>query len=181
MAIRFSFSGKEHRRHNNTERQERPVNVGLTAEDVRGIVNREMNNMDTKKTIVSCFDELAATNLRTEAVLNEIKEELSSIAENGENLESAVHKDNLASYRNLKELIESSDAEERGRAESLFRIEEQNRRTWELILRTDGDNKKRFKKLKALATWAVVLGVIAVLLCIVILYFNLPVEWRFLG
>lgn len=177
MAIRLNvFSGRD-RKKTVSEKPDK----NLSVDDVKVIVNRELSNMDTRKTVMSCFDEISATNLRTEAVLNEIKDELSSISENGGKLESTVHKDNLASYRNLKELIEQSDAQERTRGESLFRIEEQNRRTWELILRTDADNKKRFKKLKTLLIWCLLMGILAVLIGLAVLYFNLPAEWRFLG
>lgn len=81
MAFRFDFlNSKDNRTTHDKEREQRETkdNKPLTASDVVGIVNREMNSATAKNQLMGYFDGIAASSLRTEAMLTELRDVLDS-------------------------------------------------------------------------------------------------------
>lgn len=83
MAFKFDFlNSKENKtQHEKDAREYKEQRQAkepkpLTAEEVRGIVSREMNNATAKNQVIGYFDSIAASSVRTEAMLAELKEEL---------------------------------------------------------------------------------------------------------
>ncbi len=140
MAIRWNvFQGKESGR-SKVHRAERP----LTDEAIKNIVSKEVSAASMKSQLMKYYDEASASSIRTEAVLGEIKEamddslaiikeaaisdsnnsdkldELNRLVQRNtqlsENLESSVHKDNLLTYKNIKDILESIENNNRARA-----------------------------------------------------------------
>ncbi|MCM1308973.1 MAG: hypothetical protein NC223_10285 [Butyrivibrio sp.] len=116
MAFKFDFlNSKEnktqHEKDTREYKEQRQAKEPkpLTAEEIRGIVNREMNNATAKNQVIGYFDSLAASSVRTEAMLSELKEELE------------------ASLAVIKDTVRSSDS-----SEKLERIDESVRRVVEL-------------------------------------------------
>lgn len=85
MAFKFDFlNSRENKAQHEKEardyreRSQPKEQKPLTAEEVRGIVNREMNNAAAKNQVIGYFDNIAAGSVRIEAMLTELKEELES-------------------------------------------------------------------------------------------------------
>ena len=121
----------------------------LTADEVRNIVSREVNTVSAQSKIMKYFDELEAQGVRTEALLGEIREaiddSISQVKEAaaGSNismgkleeidasvkkveqlsmgLENTVHKDNLLSYKNIKDRLEELEENSIFRAKKIRR------------------------------------------------------------
>lgn len=116
MAFKFDFlNSKENKaphekdmREYKEQRQPKEQKP-LTAEEVRGIVSREMNNATAKNQVIGYFDSIAASSVRTEAMLTELKEELET------------------SLAIIKDTVQNSD-----HSEKLERIDESVKRVVEL-------------------------------------------------
>lgn len=97
---------------------------GVTPEEIKSIVNREVNAASTKTQMIKYFDNIAASSERAETMLVEIKdamdendekfrmlEELSctmkEVAASCGNLETVLHKDNLITYKNIKDRLDA--------------------------------------------------------------------------
>lgn len=116
MAFKFDFlNSKEnkapHEKDTREYKEPRPQKEQkpLTAEEVRGIVSREMNNATAKNQVIGYFDSIAASSVRTEAMLTELKEELET------------------SLAIIKDTVQNSD-----NSEKLERIDESVKRVVEL-------------------------------------------------
>lgn len=167
MPIKFTFASRD-RKHASSDGS-RP----LSENDIKEIVNREVHNADTKNKIMACFDEMTANNIKTEALLTELKDtvdasiekldiiakcedksddfarldaSIKKVAVLSENIEYTIHKDNLASYKNLKEILENIDE----------------------------DSKRRDKKLSGGIAAAIVLGAISLIGILYLVYITFP-------
>lgn len=130
MAVRWKgFSGKEHK-----------DSKGITAQEIHNIVSREVSAASMKNQVMNYIDEISALGIRTEAVLDELKESCARIedivktggsdnnrldsiadtvervAELSESLEASIHRDNLISYQNIKETLEQLEENNKIRA-----------------------------------------------------------------
>lgn len=145
MAIKWNmFSGAD--RKSAAKQNEKKT---LTADEVRNIVNREVNTVSAQSKIMKYFDELEAQGVRTEALLGEIREaiddSISQVKEAalGSNismgkleeidasvkkveqlslgLENTIHKDNLLSYKNIKDRLDEIEENNIVRARKIRR------------------------------------------------------------
>ena len=145
---------------------------GITPEEIKNLVDREVNAASMKNQMVNYFNNIEAQGIRTEAILEELKiavdASLNKIQdaankdfENSQRileinaavgrvekisrgLEESIHKDNLLTYTNLKELIEQ----------------------------TDRKNEKRLKKLKA----GIIVGIIFSILSVAGIAFSILMQ-----
>ena len=145
---------------------------GITPEEIKNLVDREINAASMKNQMANYFNNIEAQGIRTEAILEELKiavdASLNKIQdaankdfENSQRileinaavgrvekisrgLEESIHKDNLLTYTNLKELIEQ----------------------------TDRRNEKRFKKIKA----GVIVGIIFSILSVAGIAFSILMQ-----
>lgn len=110
----------------------------VTPEAIKHMVSKEVNAASAQSRLMKCFDNIAASSERAETILMEIKD---SIDENDEkmkelqqladsikdvaascgNLEELMHKDNLITYKNLKEYIEAVEEDSEARIKKLGR------------------------------------------------------------
>ena len=132
MAHRFNvFSGLD--RHINKKNKSIPVNHEpdnnrITPEQIKDIVSREVNAASTRSQMMNYFDSIAASSERTETMLVELRDALDAglasvkntkeinidesvkRIENGyESLGADMHKDNLITYKNLRQALEEAE------------------------------------------------------------------------
>lgn len=145
MAMKWNiFSSREPKREP-IRKEERT----MTEQDIRNMVNQEVSAASVKKQVINYMEDVSAQGVRTEALLGEIKEamdlslykieevskkselapekmdeiekSINRIAELGEEIKNSVHKDNILTYKNIKILIEETDANNQGRARAIKR------------------------------------------------------------
>ncbi len=145
MAMKWNiFSGRDNKKEP-VRREEHT----MTEQDIRNMVTREVNAASVKKQVINYMEDVSAQGVRTEALLNEIKdaidlsmyriEEVSNksglapekmeeieksinrVEQLGEEIKNSVHKDNLLTYKNIKILIEEAEADNKGRARAVKR------------------------------------------------------------
>lgn len=148
MAGRWNiFSGKAAGREKSGKSVHTTGESALTERDIRAMVNQEVNAASVKKQVINYMEDVSAQGVRTEALLSEIKnvvdyslyriEEISNkadvapermdelessikqIGNIGEELKASVHKDNLLTYKNIKQLIDGTDDKNEGRTGAL--------------------------------------------------------------
>lgn len=129
MAIRWnSFFSRESKRESGAKKEEQRT---MSEQDIRNMVNQEVNQASMKKQVISYMEDVNSQGIRTEALLSEIKdavddsikriEEMSHsneeieasikrVGDIGEEIKNSVHKDNLLTYKNIKMLLEESEA-----------------------------------------------------------------------
>ena len=132
MAHRFNvFSGLD--RHINKKNKSIPVNHEpdnnrITPEQIKDIVSREVNAASTRSQMMNYFDSIAASSERTETMLVKLRDALDAglasvkntkeididesvkRIENGyESLGADMHKDNLITYKNLRQALEEAE------------------------------------------------------------------------
>lgn len=110
---------------------------GITPEEIKDLVDREINAASMKNQMVKYFNNIEAQGIRTEAILEELRTAVdtsinkiqdaankdfentqrileinaavSRVEKISRGLEENIHKDNLLTYTNMKELIEQTD------------------------------------------------------------------------
>lgn len=129
MAIRWnSFFSRESKRESGAKKEEQRT---MSEQDIRNMVNQEVNQASMKKQVISYMEDVNSQGIRTETLLSEIKdavddsikriEEMSHsneeieasikrVGDIGEEIKNSVHKDNLLTYKNIKMLLEESEA-----------------------------------------------------------------------
>lgn len=110
----------------------------VTPEAIKHMVSKEINAASAQSRMMKYFDNIAASSERAETILMEIKDsiddndekmkELQQLTDSikdmtvsCENLESLMHKDNLITYKNIKEQIEAVEEENDTRIRKLGR------------------------------------------------------------
>lgn len=114
-----------------------PEEKGITPEEIKDLVDREINAASMKNQMVKYFNNIEAQGIRTEAILEELRTAVdtsinkiqdaankdfentqrileinaavSRVEKISRGLEENIHKDNLLKYTNMKELIEQTD------------------------------------------------------------------------
>lgn len=114
-----------------------PEEKGITPEEIKDLVDREINAASMKNQMVKYFNNIEAQGIRTEAILEELRTAVdtsinkiqdaankdfentqrileinaavSRVEKISRGLEENIHKDNLLTYTNMKELIEQTD------------------------------------------------------------------------
>lgn len=110
MAFKFDFlNPKENKTHHEKdvkeykEPRQTKESKPLTAEEIRGIVSREVNNAAAKNQVIGYFDSVAASSMRTEAMLAELKEEIESSLAGIR--DAALNSDNSERLRQIDESV----------------------------------------------------------------------------
>ncbi len=113
------------------------LDAGITAEEVKSIVSKEVRASSIKRQVGQYFDDVTAQGIRTEALLGEAKqaidkslikiedliekdqndseqltelnESIDKLIELSQNIELSVHKDNLISYKNIKTVLDTME------------------------------------------------------------------------
>lgn len=124
-----------------------PEEKGITPEEIKNLVDREINAASMKNQMVKYFNNIEAQGIRTEAILEELKSAVdvsinkiqdaankdfentqrileinaavSRVEKISKGLEENIHKDNLLTYTNIKELIELTDRKNERRLNKL--------------------------------------------------------------
>lgn len=110
MAFKFDFlNSKENKTHHEKdvkeykEPRQTKESKPLTAEEIRGIVSREVNNAAAKNQVIGYFDSIAASSTRTEAMLTELKDEIESSLAGIR--DAALNSDNSEKLRQIDESV----------------------------------------------------------------------------
>ncbi len=138
MALKWNtFSGRDRKPQQKKEEK-------ITQQDIKNMVSQEVSAASMKNQLMKYMDDVQSQGIRTEALINEMKEsidaslgKLEELAEfnsvdkdkleeiqksvnkaagisNG--LEASIHKDNLISYKNIRDIITESDGKNSIRA-----------------------------------------------------------------
>lgn len=111
VAFKFDFlNSKENKTHHEKdvkeykEPRQPKESKPLTAEEVRGIVSREVNNAAAKNQVIGYFDSIAASSMRTEAMLTELKGEIESSLAGIR--DAALNSDNSEKLKQIDESVQ---------------------------------------------------------------------------
>ena len=140
MAAKWNiFAGREPRRENVKKEEHAVKEHTITEQDIQAMVSQEVNAASIKKQVINYMEDVSARGVRTEALLTEIKnsvdfslyridevskkteiapdkmteiqKSINHISDLGDEIKASVHKDNLLIYKNVKTLMDETDAQ----------------------------------------------------------------------
>lgn len=146
MALRWNtFTQKDRKPELRKEADE-----SITTEKVKHIISTEVRAASMQNQVLSYLNDANAQGIRTEALMEEVKETISvslerieeavagnqqneerleeihasvdKLAKTSQNLEASIHKDNLLTYKNIKVLLDDLEDNNRLRAGTLKRM-----------------------------------------------------------